>query len=175
MGFATTVVTRNRECMVSSTIAAFIRRLTSQVLPWVQPPPPMESTTLAEIVGGYCPPNSPNCPNGVFLPPIHGYLDDHGAFTTLDYPGAEVTGASVINNAGTIVGTYDIDLTGPHAFLYQNGVYTNIVGSQRQLYRRHGHRQPGHRRGVLLGHQWLYTRLRIPKWHVHHDQCEGCV
>jgi len=31
-----------------------------------------------------------------------------------------------INNAGAIVGSYNINLTGPHGFLYQNGVYTNI-------------------------------------------------
>jgi probable HAF family extracellular repeat protein len=96
--------------------------------------PPVEpgiSTTAygindkGQIVGGYCPGN-PACPPGIFLPPSYGFLDDHGMFTTLEYPGAVSTGANSINNAGTIVGVYDINLTGPHSFLYQNGVYTNI-------------------------------------------------
>jgi probable HAF family extracellular repeat protein len=93
---------------------------------------PMGSSTtayginnLGQIVGGYCL-KAPNCPPGAFLPPTHGFLDDHGAFTTLDYPGAVATGAAAINDAGAIVGTYDIGLTGPHSFLYQNGFYINI-------------------------------------------------
>lgn len=93
---------------------------------------PMGSSTtayginnLGQIVGGYCL-KAPNCPPGIALPPTHGFLDDNGVFTTLDYPGAVATGASAINDAGAIVGTYDINLTGPHSFLYQNGVYTNI-------------------------------------------------
>lgn len=44
----------------------------------------------------------------------------------MDYPGAELTTALAINNAGTVVGEYDINLTGPHAFLYQNGSFTTI-------------------------------------------------
>jgi uncharacterized membrane protein len=80
---------------------------------------------LGKIVGGYCS-ASIVCPPGPFLPADHGFLDDNGVFTTLDFPGAEATEATGINSAGVIIGTYDVNLTGPHSFIYQNGVYTNI-------------------------------------------------
>jgi probable HAF family extracellular repeat protein len=80
---------------------------------------------LGQVVGGYCLKSS-NCPDGIAGTPTHGFLDDHGVFTTLDYPGAVATGAAAINDTGAIVGIYDIGLTGPHAFLYQNGFYANI-------------------------------------------------
>jgi probable HAF family extracellular repeat protein len=77
------------------------------------------------IVGGYCP-NSLSCPEGLFNPASHGFVDDRGVFTTLDFPGAQATTASAINNAGSIVGYYLINNTGPHAFLYKNGTFTTI-------------------------------------------------
>jgi probable HAF family extracellular repeat protein len=79
-----------------------------------------------QIVGGFC--DEPLvCPNGAFIPTDHGFLDDHGAFTQLDYPGTNrATLAFAINDAGVIVGIYDINNTGPHAFLYNNGKYKNI-------------------------------------------------
>jgi len=80
---------------------------------------------LGQIVGGYCS-TSIVCPNGLFFPTDHAFLDDNGVFTTLDFPGADATQAFGINRAGIIVGIYDINLTGPHTFLYQNGIYTNI-------------------------------------------------
>lgn len=94
----------------------------------------MGSTTTAfgindqgQIVGGYCLPPSNVCPtNVVFSPANHGFLDDHGVFTQLDYPGAQYTEANAINNAGSIVGNYFINNSAPHAYLYQNGVYINI-------------------------------------------------
>lgn len=78
----------------------------------------------AQIVGGYCT-TSVTCPEGL-NPTDHGFLDDNGVFTTLDFPGAQSTEAVGINNAGVIVGFYDINLTGPHSFIYQNGTYTTI-------------------------------------------------
>lgn len=63
---------------------------------------------------------------GGFQPSTHGFLDDNGVFTSLDFPAAQQTQALAINNSGAIIGIYLINLTGPHAFLYQNGVYKNI-------------------------------------------------
>ncbi len=77
------------------------------------------------IVGGYCP-NALSCPQGPFGPALDGFIDTNGVFTTLNYPGAYATSALAINNAGTVVGEYDIGFTGPHAFLYQSGMFTNI-------------------------------------------------
>jgi probable HAF family extracellular repeat protein len=80
---------------------------------------------LGEIVGGFCAGPYP-CPEGAFARTGHGFLDNQGVFTQLDYPGSQDTQADAINNAGVIVGAYDINETGPHGFLYQNGVFTNI-------------------------------------------------
>lgn len=80
---------------------------------------------LGTIVGGYCP-NNNVCPSGAFNPAADGFVDTNGVFTTLNYPGANATSPFAINNAGTIVGFYTINLTGPHAFLYQNGAFTTI-------------------------------------------------
>jgi|SRR5580704_156390 probable HAF family extracellular repeat protein len=77
------------------------------------------------IVGGYCP-NAVVCPQGAFSPALDGFIETNGVFTTLNYPGAQATTAAAINNAGAVVGFYDINNTGPHAFLYQNGTFTNI-------------------------------------------------
>jgi probable HAF family extracellular repeat protein len=77
------------------------------------------------IVGGYCP-GSISCPQGLSNPANHGFVDNHGVFTTLDFPNAQATSAFAINKVGTIVGFYIINNIGPHAFLYQNGVFTTI-------------------------------------------------
>lgn len=77
------------------------------------------------VVGGYCPSNNV-CPSGAANPTDDGFVDDHGVFTTLNFPDAQATSAFAINNAGTIVGFYLINNTGPHAFLYENGNFTNI-------------------------------------------------
>ena len=57
----------------------------------------------------------------------HGFLrDSSGAFTTIDVPGATVTGFSGINDRGQMIGAY-VDANGtPHAFLLDNGVVTII-------------------------------------------------
>jgi probable HAF family extracellular repeat protein len=77
------------------------------------------------VVGGYCP-NAVSCPQGLFSPASDGFIEDKGVFATLDFPGAQATSACAINNAGTIVGFYVINNTGPHAFLYQNGSFISI-------------------------------------------------
>jgi probable HAF family extracellular repeat protein len=78
-----------------------------------------------QIVGGFCP-TSTVCGDSVLNPTAHAFLDDHGAFTELDYPGSYETQANAINNAGQIVGTYGDLMGAPFSFLYQNGVYTNL-------------------------------------------------
>ncbi len=77
------------------------------------------------IVGGYCP-NTSVCPQGLFNPASDGFIYQKGTYTTLDFPGAQDTTAFAINNAGTIVGYYVINNTGPHAFLCQNSTFTTI-------------------------------------------------
>ncbi len=76
------------------------------------------------VVGGFC--SYIVCPVNIFTMADHGYLYANGAFTQLDFPGAQLTEAFAINDAGVIVGNYQINDTSPHAFIYQNGVYTNI-------------------------------------------------
>jgi probable HAF family extracellular repeat protein len=78
-----------------------------------------------QIVGGFCP-HSTVCAGTILNPTAHAFLDDHGTFTKLDYPGSFETQANAINNAGQIVGTYGDFKGAPNSFLYQNGVYTNI-------------------------------------------------
>ena len=46
----------------------------------------------------------------------HGYLLDHGTFTTLDFPGSTDTRLFGINDSGVIVGTYDFFSRGLVAF-----------------------------------------------------------
>ncbi len=77
-----------------------------------------------QIVGGYC--LNFVCPGGAANPTNHGFVDNNGVFTTIDYPGAQLTEVSGINNAGVMVGIYVIHDTGPHAYIYQNGVFSNI-------------------------------------------------
>jgi uncharacterized membrane protein len=72
---------------------------------------------LGEIVGGYCAGPSA-CPVGATALTTHGFLDNHGAFTQLDFPESQYTQADAINNAGVIVGAYDINNTGPHGDLH---------------------------------------------------------
>jgi|SRR5579872_512108 len=77
-----------------------------------------------EVVGGYCT-TSNVCPNDLFLVATHGFLDNNGVFTQLDFPGAEGTTAFAINKAGVIVGEYETRLLN-HSFLYQNGIYADL-------------------------------------------------
>jgi len=77
------------------------------------------------IVGGYCP-NAVSCPQGMSNPANDGFIDNGGVFTTLNFPSAQATSAFAVNDAGTVVGFYLINNTGPHAFLYQSGKFVNI-------------------------------------------------
>jgi probable HAF family extracellular repeat protein len=77
------------------------------------------------IVGGWCQ-NSNTCPQGLFNPASHGFINDHGHYTTLDFPNAQGTSLRAVNDAGTIVGYYVINNTGPHSFVYQDGAFTTI-------------------------------------------------
>jgi probable HAF family extracellular repeat protein len=57
----------------------------------------------------------------------HGFIYSEGAFTTIDYPGANYyTCPTSINNKGQIVGTYGDSSTDQHGFLYSNGTFTTI-------------------------------------------------
>jgi probable HAF family extracellular repeat protein len=60
---------------------------------------------------------------------VHGFLYENGAFTLFDYPGVGLTNtyAYGINDAGDVVGTYG-DSTGKHAFVWQQGLFTQIDG-----------------------------------------------
>lgn len=80
---------------------------------------------LGQIVGGYCPGSPGGCPEQ-FNPTQHGFLDDHGVFTKIDYPGAQWTNPYSINNQGQIVGQYQSNKAGLHGFLYARGTYTSI-------------------------------------------------
>jgi probable HAF family extracellular repeat protein len=77
------------------------------------------------VVGGFCVQGVNGCPINLTFGSSHAFMDDNGVFTQLDYPGAELTTAFGINNAGTIVGLY-VTPTIAHGFLYQNGVYTDL-------------------------------------------------
>jgi hypothetical protein len=62
---------------------------------------------------------------------FHGFVDDHGKFTTLDYPGAgtgfnQGTVVDGVNNSGVIVGSYIGADNLQHGFLYRNGTFTEI-------------------------------------------------
>ncbi len=78
------------------------------------------------VVGGYCVQGVEGCPLDLFLGSSHGFMDNNGVFTQLDFPGADETTAFGINNAGMIVGTYEQGLSIVHAFIYENGAYTDI-------------------------------------------------
>jgi uncharacterized membrane protein len=56
----------------------------------------------------------------------HGFLLDHGVYTTLDPPGSN-SSVSGINASGQIVGEYSAGYgTGEHGFLVDNGNYTTF-------------------------------------------------
>jgi hypothetical protein len=55
----------------------------------------------------------------------HGFLLDHGSYTTLDMPGFFDTEPSGINDSGQIVGSY-YGGYGRHGFLFDQGSYTTL-------------------------------------------------
>jgi probable HAF family extracellular repeat protein len=57
----------------------------------------------------------------------HGFVYSNCVFTTLDYPGAYDTNLRATNNAGDIVGTYELSFGGPsHGFLFRGGSFFSI-------------------------------------------------
>jgi hypothetical protein len=69
------------------------------------------------IVGSYASPDAP-----------HGFMYSKGQLTTIDYPGAEITELTGINDNGDIVGFY-VPPDNPsevHGILLRAGVFTNI-------------------------------------------------
>ena len=80
------------------------------------------------VAGGWCVSGFDDCPTNLFYIASHGFIDDNGTFTQLDYPGSDGTTAFGINNAGTVVGTYStFGANGViHGFLYRNGTYTDL-------------------------------------------------
>jgi probable HAF family extracellular repeat protein len=77
-----------------------------------------------QIVGCY---SGPVISGGVESAVTHGFIYSEGAFTTIDYPGANYyTCPTSINNKGQIVGTYGDSSTDQHGFLYSNGTFTTI-------------------------------------------------
>lgn len=53
----------------------------------------------------------------------HGYLDDRGVYSLVDYPGAIYTNLLAVNNYGVMVGLYSDD-TGSHSFIYDHGAFS---------------------------------------------------
>jgi probable HAF family extracellular repeat protein len=72
------------------------------------------------IVGSYCPGFAACSAPGS----KHGFEDNNGVFTTIDYPGARFTSLYGINNSDEIVGTYTT--TAEHAFTLLSGEFTTI-------------------------------------------------
>jgi probable HAF family extracellular repeat protein len=73
---------------------------------------------FGEVVGDY----------GTGQVPFHGFLrSSTGDFTTFDVPGVVQTTGEGINNAGTIVGFYIVEVQGPpHGFVLKNGVFMTV-------------------------------------------------
>lgn len=80
------------------------------------------------VVGGWCVQGFSACPTNLFYVASHGFIDDNGAFTQLDYPGSDGTTAFGVNSGGTVVGTYSTFGSNGviHGFLYGNGTYTDL-------------------------------------------------
>jgi len=55
----------------------------------------------------------------------HGFLKIGNAFRTIDYPNADESACTGINERGAIVGSYGLG-TGVHGFVEWNGVFTRI-------------------------------------------------
>jgi hypothetical protein len=56
-----------------------------------------------------------------------GFLYSSGTFITLDYPGAQSSGARGVNDRGEVAGFYN-DSTGiSHSYTYQNGAFQELV------------------------------------------------
>jgi hypothetical protein len=56
----------------------------------------------------------------------HGFLLEHGRFTSIDVPGAGLTEAFGVGPNGTIVGRYGPDIFSLHGFALRQGEFTTI-------------------------------------------------
>jgi hypothetical protein len=57
---------------------------------------------------------------------VHGFVNDKGAYITIDAPGASVTEAIGVNNRGEVLGQYSDNGLTVHGFLEHDGTYTTI-------------------------------------------------
>jgi hypothetical protein len=57
---------------------------------------------------------------------LHGFIDDHGTFRTLDYPGATDTGLNGVTFSGAILGAWGDASGAVHGFVYQHGRFTTF-------------------------------------------------
>jgi len=105
----------------------------------------------------------------------HGFVLNLGQYTVIDVPGASVTIINGINANGEFVGTYVVDGGFPHAFLWNDGVFTTpleppgafrsqagTVNAQGQVvgtYRDSS--QPARRHGFLWS-KGVFTTFNVP-------------
>jgi len=83
----------------------------------------------------------------------HGFLDVNGQFSTIDFPGADYTRATGINDAGQIVGAfYDPHDPGiPHGFLDAGGTFSTIDVPGADYTSAHGINDAGEIVGEFIG------------------------
>ncbi len=62
----------------------------------------------------------------LLLSPVRLAVADPFTYTTIDFPGATVSGAAGINNPGQIVGGYTLADGTRHGFLYSGGIFSTI-------------------------------------------------
>ena len=86
----------------------------------------------------------------------HGFIYPNGAFQALDFPNAPWTIPVSINNPGTIVGEYELSLSGPlHGFIYQGGAFATNDYPGAKATRLHGISNSGQIVGRYFdGHTW---------------------
>jgi probable HAF family extracellular repeat protein len=98
----------------------------------------------------------------------HGFVYDHGVYTTIDRPGSVGTELNGINNLGHIVGASDF---GEHGFIYRDGVFTGLDGPGAQATSLRGINDQGQIVGVyiifgsvfpFLYDQGVFTTIRVP-------------
>jgi hypothetical protein len=81
---------------------------------------------------------------------VHGFADQGGTFSNVDFPGANLTQPIVVNQAGQIVGSYTDAANVEHGFVSHGGTFTtiNFPRGHRDRSRRGQHRRR-HRRSLV--------------------------
>jgi uncharacterized membrane protein len=104
----------------------------------------------------------------------HGFLLDHGSYTTLDVPGSTGTEAHGINSSGQIVGKYYDSAGHAHGFLLDQGNYTTLdvpgsdstevhgINSSGQIVGYYADAPPQNKVHAFLLNQGTYTTLDPP-------------